>query len=79
MGFAWPQKSGLGEARLLHCGISVASPARFMAEMGHQVACSGRGYLVRSCERKRTLQGLAAAPGAGQTGRGRPMSAYRIR
>jgi hypothetical protein len=65
--------------RLLHCGISALSADGFMAEMGHRVACSGRAYHVGSWSRKRTLPGLAAAPGAGQTGRGRPMSAYRIR
>src|SRR6516162_8989440 len=48
-----------------------------MSARGHQVACSGRAYHVRSWSRKPTLPGLAAAPGAGQTGRGHPMSAYR--
>jgi hypothetical protein len=50
-----------------------------MSATGHQVACSGQAYHVRSWSRKPTLPRLAAAPGAGQTGRGRPMSAYPIR
>ena len=36
-------------------------------------------YQVRSWSRKRTLPNLVAAPGAGQTGRGRPMSAPQFR
>jgi hypothetical protein len=49
-----------------------------MAEMGHQLACSGRGYLVRSCQRKRTLPRPCRGPPAlGRLARGGPMSAYR--
>jgi hypothetical protein len=43
-----------------------------MSEMGHQLACSGRGYLVRSCLGKRTLPGLAAAPCGAADWRGLP-------
>ena len=57
-----PRQWGLPD-RLLHCGISVAPAAKFMAVMGHQLARSGQAYHVRSWSRKRTLPGLLRPPG----------------
>ena len=55
----------MGAARwLLHCGISVASAARFMADMGHQQKGSTSAFLVCFFLRKRTLPGLCRGPPA---------------
>jgi hypothetical protein len=49
---ARPRACGGCQIRLLDCGISVASAARLMAEMGHEQIPSG---LVRYFLEKRTL------------------------